>query len=173
MDFDVKGPYIIKRFGSAKMITDESLNALKKDIDVDLADGCGCYVFAIRASKGYKPWYIGQASASRLLPEAMNPSNREKFNKIVTEKKGTPVLFFLPKLTKTGMYAAPTTKEDKNLQSVNFLEEWLIATALQKNPNLMNKQNTFFLKNLHVTGLFNPRHGEATVESSDLKSVLY
>lgn len=174
MNFDVKGPYVIKRYGPKKLITDESLDELKISIgDDDLISGCGCYVFAIRAGKGYTPWYVGQASKTKLLNEAMNSSNREKYNMVSAKFAGNPVLFLLPKRTKGGKLASPTEKADGNLHSVNFLEEWLIATALQKNPNLVNKKKTFFLKNLHVKGIFNPKKGEATLESGELKKALF
>lgn len=174
MDFDVRGPYVIKRYGPNKLITDESLKDLKAVIeDSNLIKGCGCYVFAIRASKGYKPWYVGQASKSKLLDEAMNSQNREKYNKVTAENSGKPVLFLLPKRTNRGEYAVPTKRADGNLKSVNFLEEWLIATALQKNPKLINKKQTFFLKKLHVTGVFNPTKGEATRESGEFKKAIF
>lgn len=174
MNFDVYGPFAIPRFGKGKLITDESFNALSTTIgNDDLINSCGCYLFAIKAGKGYKPWYVGQASKTKLLQESLNSTNREKYNKKTTEMKGTPVLFLLPKLSAGGKFAKPTQKKDGNLKVVNFLEEWLIGIALHKNPNLINKKSTFFLKNLHVTGLYNPKKGTATKDSNEIKKVLF
>jgi hypothetical protein len=156
------------------LITKDSVPLLQERIDnLELVNGCGCYVFALRASKGYTPWYVGQAAKMKLLPEAMNPNNREKYNKIIGDHAGTPVMFLIPKLTTGGKLAKPTKKKDGELKAVTFLEEWLIASALQKNPKLMNQQNTHFLKYLHVVGLFNPKVGEAHTCSMELKRAIF
>ena len=63
--------------------------------------------------------------------------------------------------------------KDGELKAVTFLEEWLIASALQKNPKLVNQQNTHFLKYLHVVGLFNPKVGEAHNCSMELKRAIF
>ena len=178
MKFDVFGPYEIHRFTyrSGKLITKESIAKLKVAVDKDndsICAGCGCYVFAIRAAHGFTPWYVGQASKMRLLDESMNPNNREKYNKIIAKRVGTPVMFFIPKLTKGGQFAKPTKKESGELRAVNFLEEWLIASALQKNPGLLNQKKTHFLKNLHVVGIFNPKPGESHARSQALSRALF
>ncbi len=175
MKFDIYGPYDIprNRYGKSNLITKDSVATLREVIDNDsLVNGCGCYVFAMRAGKGFKPWYVGQASRMKLLDEALNPNNREKYNKISASQKGTPILFLIPKLTTGGKFAKPTRNKNGELKAVNFLEEWLIATALQKNPKLINHQNTHFLKYLHVVGLFNPKVGEGTTCSRALKRTI-
>lgn len=176
MKFDIYGPYVVPKinYRKTKLITKDSIALLQANIDNDeLINGCGCYVFAIRAAKGYTPWYVGQAAKMRLLAEAMNSNNREKYNKILGDHAGTPVLFLLPKLTNSGKLAKPTKNKKGELKAVTFLEEWLIASALQKNPKLVNKQNTHFLKNLHVIGLFNPKSGEAHNCSAELKRAIF
>lgn len=176
MKFNVYGPYKIPKtiYRKSKLITKDSIEPLQANIDnEELVNGCGCYVFAIRAGKGYTPWYVGQAAKMRLLVEAMNSNNREKYNKILGDHAGTPVLFLIPKLTNSGKLAKPTKSKNGELKAVTFLEEWLIASALQKNPKLINKQNTHFLKNLHVIGLFNPKKGEAHNASAALKRAIF
>jgi hypothetical protein len=91
-----------------------------------------------------------------------------KYNKILTEKSGTPVLFLLPMLTDNGRLR----KRPKSNGSIDFLERWLIAEALQKNPELVNNMQTHLLRNLHVTGIFNPGQGEATAASRALRNTL-
>jgi hypothetical protein len=95
MHFDVAGPFELTRHGSKKMITDNSVKSLKPELqawEVGLTEACGCYVFAVRAGKGYSPYYVGQACKRSILMEALNPSNREKYNKVLGDRKGTPVL---------------------------------------------------------------------------------
>jgi hypothetical protein len=176
MKFDIYGPYDVPRtkYGKTKLITKDSISLLHSEIDnEEVSNGCGCYIFALRASKGYTPWYVGQASKMRLIEESMNLHNREKYNKITAAHKGTPVMFYIPKLTSGGKFAKPTKKANGELKAVNFLEEWLIATALQKNPKLVNRQNTHFLKHLHVRGLFNSKHGESHSRSQELKRAIF
>ena len=178
MHFQVQGPFKLKRFGDRKLITKETLTCLIEDAEKakkGLSNSCGCYVFAIRAAKGIVPWYVGQANRTTLLKEALNASNREKYNTVFDKqaiKNGTPVLFLLPKVTTTGNHFAKPTNASSGYASVNFLEDWLIACALQKNSKMINNKKTFFLRKLHITGLFNANHGEATTPSSALRRTL-
>ena len=170
------GPFKLSRFTKKKLITTDTLQELQEKLSEShpgIADGCGGYVFCLRNPSGIKPWYAGQANRSRLVAEALNPSNREKYNKVISERKGTPMLYLLPLLTnKFGKYARPTASNGGR-SSINFLEDWLIASALQVNPNLANSKKTRMLRQLHVTGLFNPTRGEATHSSGSLKSALF
>ncbi len=172
MNFDVYGPYEIARFTPKKLITKESCTDLQSRLS-EFDTSCGCYIFAMRAGKGIKPWYVGQANKSSLIQEALNPSNIVKFNTDVLSRfKGTPVIFFLPLLTGNKKVFAKPTKRKEGRKSVDFLEEWLIASALQKNPSLINKQKTKFLRDIHVRGIFNPVQGEADDHSAALKKTL-
>lgn len=144
-----------------------------QESDPGLLEACGCYVFAVRASKGYTPWYVGQANKTRLVREALNFSNCVKYNNVLAEYSGTPMLFFLPQVTKSGKsYAKPTAKIAGRV-AIDFWEKWLIATSLQKNSDLINEKNTAFLRNLHVTGIFNPSKGESNSNSKELGRALY
>jgi hypothetical protein len=98
------------------------------------------------------------------LDEAFNSSNILKYNHaLLDRKKGTPVLFVLPWLTSGGKYRKPSTVSSSPV--LDFLEEWLIGVALQRNKKLINNQKTKFLRSVHVTGVFNPQHGEGTSDS--------
>jgi glutamine synthetase adenylyltransferase len=102
----------------------------------------------------------------------MNPSNREKYNKVIGEKERvTPVLFLLPMRTARGRFRK-RSKADGGLTSLDFLERWLIMAAIHKNPKLVNNKQTHLLRNLHVTGIMNTRTGEATAASQALRKTL-
>jgi hypothetical protein len=132
------------------------------------ASARGCYVFSIKAGNGYTPYYVGQAAKQALLAEALSPHKLTIYNDVCAHTHGTPVLFFIPKITSTGKYSATNSK----LSSVTFLERWLIAKALEKNYNLYNTKETKFLRELHVTGIFNATKGEATSSSRALTKAL-
>ncbi len=121
MKFDVAGPFKLTRHGTKKLITDQSLTELKAELercDSGLSKACGCYVFAIHTPKGYTPYYVGQASKQSIVGEALNPSNREKYNKACSESKGSPTIFLLPKLTPKGRYK----KKGRVSATIDFLE---------------------------------------------------
>lgn len=172
MNFDVLGPYPLSRHTPKNIVTDQTLKDLKHELDAKkpgLSDACGCYVFAIRAGKGYTPYYVGQACKSSILKESLNPANREKYNKVIAEYRGMPVLFFLPMKTPKGAYRK---RPDGSLPTLDFMERWLIAEAIQKNGDLINNKETRFLRNIHIPGLFNARQGDNTAASRELRRAL-
>jgi hypothetical protein len=175
MNFDVVGPFELARHGSKRIITKDSISELAghlEDHTAGLSEACGCYVFAIRAGKGYTPYYVGQACKTSILKESLNPSNREKYNVVLGETKGTPMLFPIPLLTPKGKFRKKQSV-DGGMPFVDFLERWLIAAAIEKNPGLKNNKQTKFLRSMHVVGILNSRKGEATKSSSELVKVLW
>src|SRR5687767_3022320 len=98
VNFDVLGPFKLERHGKRRLITEDSRKALKsemEDAEEGLSIACGCYVFAKVAGKGITPWYVGQACVSALGSEALNATNRERYNQVL-DAKGSPVMYFLP-----------------------------------------------------------------------------
>jgi len=175
MDFDVAGPFEISRHTRKKIITDQSIKDMKpylEEWEQGLSDACGCYVFAKQAGRGCMPWYVGQACKSSILGEALNPANREKYNKIIAVEQGRPMLFFIPMRTPTGKLRKRHTGNG-GLPALDFLERWIIATAINKNGNLINNRETKFLRAIHVTGLFNARQGDSTGASKLLVKTLW
>jgi hypothetical protein len=171
MNFDVSGPFVLKRFGKKiQILTKETKTALKTILDntEGLADARGCYVFAIRASQGYTPHYVGQAAKQPVVDEAMSDPKLTIYNQVCANHNGSPVLFLLPMMTPTGRYNAG----NQSSPALTFLERWLISQALEKNPNLYNTKETRYLRKLHVVGLFNATQGEATKQSRALSKAL-
>jgi hypothetical protein len=175
MQFDVAGPFELSRHGAKQIITKNSLKELKPELDAweeGLSDACGCYVFVLRAGKGFTPYYVGQACKRAIVEEALNPSNREKYNEVLGEGQGTPMLFLIPLRTPTGKFRKKKQADGK-LSAVEFLERYLIATAIEKNPNLINNKETRFLRKIHVVGVFNAKKGEGTSASQMLNKALW
>jgi hypothetical protein len=176
MKFDVAGPFKLKRFGRNKIVTKKSVGILKRAMEEweeGLSEACGCYVFALRAGGGSKPYYVGQACKRRLAAEAMNTSNLGKYNEILGDRKrGRPELFFLPMRTPGGKFRRRKTG-DGRLAALDFLERWLIAIALERNPALRNNRETRFLRKIRVPGVFNAKQGDATKPSRALRAVLW
>jgi hypothetical protein len=175
MIFEVTGPFVLKRYGAKKILNKESLSDLKEQMEIwqdGLSDACGCYVFAIRAGKGFTPYYVGQACKRSIHKEALNPSNISKYNTALSDSNGTPVLFCIPLMTNGGKFRK--RKQVKGgLAALDFLEQWLIAAAIEKNEDLINNKETFFLRNLHVRGIFNAQQGEANYSTQSLTKTLW
>lgn len=173
MRFDVAGPFEISRHGKKKNITKESIEDLKSKMEAyeeGLSEACGCYVFAKSVSGSIVPWYVGQACRRPLIKEALNADNITKYNKALDDK-GRPLLFAIPARTPNGkLRKRPTKKESP---PITFLESWLIAAALDRNPSLINNKKTKFLREVHVVGVFNPKQGESTEASRKLKRTLW
>jgi hypothetical protein len=173
MNFDVCGPFEIPRNPGKTLIDKKLLPDLKAEIEKlnhGLTDACGCYVFAIRAAKGYKPWYVGQTKMQKLFWESFADSKINLYNEVINARNGVPVITFIPTLTKGG---AKYRKPNKQIISIDFLEKWLIGEAFQKNQHLLNIQHTKFLKDLHVTGIFNAKQGEAHKPSRELRRIIW
>lgn len=170
--FDVAGPFEIARHGTRKIITKDSLTDLKDQLEaweIGLSESCGCYVFAKRASGGIIPWYVGQACRRPMLKEALSADNINKYNKAL-DGKGTPLLFVIPQRTPKGKLRRRPAAGD--LPSLTFLERWLMATSIDRNPDLINSKETKFLRSLHVIGVFNAKQGESTAASQKLRRAL-
>lgn len=176
MKFDVAGPFRLRRYGHNKIITKKSVRELKFQVEKweeGLSDACGCYVFALQASRGSKPYYVGQACRRSLLAEATNASNLGKYNEILgARKRGRPVLFLLPMRTPSGRFRRRKSG-DGRIAALDFFERWLIATALEKNPLLANNRETRFLRKIHAIGIFNAKRGEITSDAKNLSAVLW
>jgi hypothetical protein len=175
MNFGVLGPFEIVRFGGKNLITKASKAYLENALEEEragLSEACGCYVFAVKAGRGYTPHYVGQASRQPIAKEALNPTNQGNFNELLGRVgKGTPVLFVIPLLTPGGKFRKRTIS-DGGLDVVDFLEQWLITIALAKNPDLINSSHTRHMRNVHVPGMLNSNRGEHTLASRKLKRAL-
>jgi hypothetical protein len=99
----------------------------------------------------------------------LNPLNREKYNKACSESKGSPIIFLLSKLTPKGRYK----KKGRNSATIDFLERWLIAAAIERNPGLINTKETRFLRKISVAGIFSPKKGNPRSASRELKKTLW
>jgi hypothetical protein len=172
MLFEVSGPFEITRHGKKKLIekksTKDLINVLDQNI-LGLSTAHGCYVFSIKAGKGFTPYYVGQARSQTMVKEALNADNIGKYNGACSDSKGTPVIFFLPMVTPSGKYRKASKPR---LPFLDFLERWLISEAINKNQDLINNKETKFLRSIHVPGLFNSKQGEASKSSRLLRKAL-
>ncbi len=156
MLFKVFGPYELPR-DDAKHVaaTANARNDFWKAVEAaapGLPDACGCYVFALKAGRGSKPWYIGKAERSRFRTETLTPHKLNHFNAVTARHKGIPELYLLAQITPSGRFRAPARD---TRPAIRELESMLIGMGVARNPGLLNSQGTKMLKELRVEGFLN------------------
>jgi hypothetical protein len=168
MKFENYGPFKVPRRGA--VIDRSALGMFWNTISEQapgLATAQGCYIFAIKAGKGYTPWYVGKAAGrDGFQQEALSDGKQNQYNWAWSSQaygKGTMVLFFVARRT--------ATKKDFSRQigtsDIDWLERHLISLALEANNDLLNVHYTKIHKQLFVPGVINDpakKFGEATTE---------
>lgn len=98
------------------------------------AKGRGCYLFAIRAAKGFRPIYVGRTKKSFEKECFTYHKIADHYQPALADTgKGTPVMFLI---TLEG------GKGPINKRAIAQLETFLIQNAVAKNPYLSNVQGT-------------------------------
>lgn len=162
MRFRVEGPFEIERKPNRLGLFGGSFWSR---VPASLRAACGCYVFAVRHGSNYVPWYIGKTERRCFEKECFQPAKANYYNDVLAGRKGTPVLFFIARRTKSGRaFSKPTIN---SYEDVDYLESMLIGIALDRNPELLNVRKTKLLKEMVVPGIINtPRSSPSRAESS-------
>jgi hypothetical protein len=132
LDLHVVGPFDIDydrdSSGRGKFIKAKHVNAFwqhKRAAAIHAKSGC--YVFATRAAKGFKPWYAGKTDGP-MKGECFKQLNT--YNDVLfSNKKGRPVMFFV---------VPQGNKNKMPKKSVDDLETYLIQAGYLRNPDIRN-----------------------------------
>lgn len=121
-------PYQQERGG--RVITTDACLAVFEEED-GLGEAKGCYIFAMRSSRGALiPWYVGKTT-SGFRRECFTPDKLNKYHRaLAMSGHGTPVLVFI---------VAPKGRGRPNAEGIDQLETHLIQLAAEKNKRLLNK----------------------------------
>ena len=130
--YEVSGPFEVQRktakAGTTLDFSNSALESFWERVERErsgLAAGAGCYLFAVRAARGIRPWYVGQAKVA-FDQECFNHRNRNIYRDVMDDSaKGTPVLFLIARLTKKKGKLATTVEE----KEADFVERQLIRVA--------------------------------------------
>ena len=161
--YQVYGPLLVPtdRGRSAKMVSRESLKDFWRSHD-GLAGRRGAYLFAIRAGKGITPMYVGKATKS-FRQEVFAPHKLEKYQRALADcRRGNPVFFFV---------TAPAGKGATNLRTLRELEDFLIQTAVSRNPDLLNVKGTK-RANWSIAGVIRSGVGKPSVAAREFRRSL-
>lgn len=165
-ELHIDGPYDIdyESNGVAKRVRPSDGRDFWSYTDVDhLRKKQGCFVFAIRAGKGFTPWYVGQASKG-FEQETFTDHKRDRYNDALFRgRKGTPVLFFVTQ---------PGNKRKVAQKELTHMEKELIQFALAKNPDLCNVQHTKNLPQWSIRGVIRPGQGKPTTAAKQFKMMM-
>jgi hypothetical protein len=93
-----------------------------------LAHRCGCYVFAVRTSKRYVPYYVGKTGVG-FIRECFTRRNLELYDRALAEhgKSAVPVVFLV-------------CGRSRNIKSriASEIETFFIQHGADRNPGLLN-----------------------------------
>lgn len=174
MNFQIFGPFDLP-LKSDSWIGDskENKNNFKELIDaeqMELSEACGCYLFAIRAGKGFKPWYVGLAASQSLFKEIYTNQKIKIYNEVFSKiKKGSPVIFLIAATTNRGKFVKPSVTRKKLF---GFVEDLLIGRVIQKNPELMNIKKTKHIKDTIIPQVLNTPIGPPILSDRKFKKAI-
>ena len=164
-DLIVQGPFdvIFTEGKAARMITPENKAAFIAELEKHgVAEKHGCYVFALRSSKGYTPWYVGKA-ARPLSQECMGSHQLAKYQHVFAlGKKGSPVMFFV---------CPEGTKKKVAKDVVDEVEDELIMFAAKRNEELLNIQKRADI-GWSIQGILHGAGKKLSAEEKDFKSMM-
>jgi hypothetical protein len=162
--FSVTGPYNVPVYQGkgGRTITDENVIKFWDD-NKSLADQRGCYVFGIRAGKGFTPAYVGKAT-KRFKQEVFAHHKLTRYQRYLADvAKGTPVLFFV---------IAPKKKGAPNAKHITQLEVFLIQAGVAANPDFfLNVQGTK-VEEWGITGVLRSGKGKRSKPAKDFSQLM-
>lgn len=169
MNYSIHGPYRMHRRKGLVDTSKEAIRDFWKQVEDDepyVSNSCGCYVFAIRAGKGVRPWYVGLAEKQSFEHECYSIHKINIYNEALAERKGTPILFLIARRTNGEKFSKPSSNGHRSAQ---LLETLLIGSALDKNPDLMNVKDTAFLRDMTVPTILNTPRRPPTEPEREFK----
>ena len=171
IDFQPFGPFKIPLSNGAPdrtRLKDFWLSA--EDVLPGITGAIGCYIFAIRAGGGIRPWYVGKTDKGTFKGEVFQPHKLLIYGEVLrARKRGTPLLYFIVRQTPRGKLVKKRANGDRTTCQ---LEELLIGSSLLRNPNLANKRTTKHFREMRVPGYMNEAPGSRSREATRLAHLL-
>jgi hypothetical protein len=129
----------------------------------DLKDKRGCYLFAMRAGRGFVPVYVGKATKSFGQECFSLHKTGTHYNRALADRqRGTPTMFFLVAQQKRGR---------TNSKSIEDLETTLIRWAREKNHELSNKAKRG-VYTWGINGVEGGKPGKPTRDAATFRKVI-
>ena len=126
-------------------------------------DDYGCYVYSVKAGKGYTPVYVGSAVEQTLGEEAFSADKGLKYlEQMVDYAKGTLMVSFVVPEKRRGR----TPK-----RAIQQLEKYLTVVAYRKNRNLINVKNLGRV-GWYIAGAVHAKPGAPRNEVKEFKKMM-
>jgi hypothetical protein len=136
----------------------------------NLPEALGCYIFGVRVGSSARPWYVGKTEKKNFKFEVSQPHKLLYYQEALYQQPdGIALLYLLPRLTDGGKFRKVWRAGST---SVGRLEGMLIATALSRNPKLLNKRSTKHLTQTVVPGYMNEPSGPRSPAAENLAALL-
>jgi hypothetical protein len=116
----------------ARCVTSQGVKSFWASGAVRYAEKQGCYIFALRAGKGYTPWYVGKTKKQNFQKECFATYQLGKYNQALFGRNGSPVMFFV---------APGGNKNVLPKEVISEMERFLIQQGHYENPKILNKAN--------------------------------
>jgi hypothetical protein len=160
--FRVHGPFKIPRKGKNNRSIEPGCPDFWKNPKASVfARERGCYLFAIRAAKGFRPIYVGKTKAS-FEKECFAYHRVSVHYQPALDGKGTPVIFLL---------VLNKVKGPINQRAIGQVESFLIQNAVAKNPRLSNLQGTR-QENWEITGVIRGGQGKVSAAAKSFRKAM-
>ena len=173
--YEVFGPFEVprKKTTGGKLVLTFASDALAdfwSDIEstrFGLSLGVGCYLFAVRAARGIKPWYVGQTK-NAFKKECFTDNKKNIYRDVMENRQsGTPLIFLVARTTPKGKLSKSVSERE-----AGFVEQKLMHAAIATNAKLYNIHNTTFVKTLIIPGILNSPKGKPTTAVESFKLTL-
>lgn len=162
-DFVVRGPYEIPFYvgRGGRTIGDEDIEEFWENHG-KYEERRGCYVFGIRAGRGFTPGYVRKATKG-MKGEVFAPHKLTRYQHFLAEyAKATPVLFFV---------LAPVQKGKANNSQIGAIEKYLINLGVTANPDLLNVRGTK-TPDWGIKGVIRGRKGKTAAGTRDFPQMM-
>jgi hypothetical protein len=166
IEFSVAGPFKVPLTRAATGAVDLDLKKCIAQLPAE-HDGFqerGCYVFSLSVPYGYRPAYVGKTVNATIIKEAFNPSNQLKITRHLNDIRRVDGLYISIVFKSSSGWA-------RNAEEIGQLEEWLIANAASKNPDLLNRRS-LPRQNWRVRGVENSGVGRPDSMAVDFKLMM-
>jgi len=160
--FAVYGPCEVPVYQGAggRTITTDEVRVFWQS-NSSVAKSKGCYVFAMRAGKGFSPYYVGKATKG-FKQEAFSPHKLTKYQQCLADyRRGTPVMFFV----------VASGKKGGNTAHIGELEGFLIQVGLTANPYLLNVKGTK-AEDWGITGVLRGGKGKPSQDARQFRRLM-
>lgn len=128
----------------------------------EYADKHGCYIFSIKAAKGERPFYVGKASRQSFRNESLSLHKLYVYNLVLGSRRGTPYLSFVVQDKIKGKWS---------LTAIDEVEEYLIAQAAARNPELSNRRRLPD-QQWSIRGVVNGGKGKRSLEATAFRTLM-